>query len=66
MGHRPKHLKRIIYNLCGILTIIDWFTISKKAKQLNLDAIHDSVHEMTKDEARHGRALKALLDRYFK
>ena len=40
--------------------------IATKAKQLNLDAIHDSVHEMTKDEARHGRALKALLDRYFK
>ena len=39
--------------------------IATKAKQLNLNAIHDSVHEMTKDEARHGRALKALLDRYF-
>ena len=40
--------------------------IATKAKQLNLDAIHDSVHEMTKDEARHGRALKALLDRNIK
>ncbi len=36
------------------------------AKQLNLDAVHDTVHEMCKDEARHGRAFKGLLDRYFK
>lgn len=35
------------------------------AKRLNLDAIHDTVHEMCKDEARHGRAFKGLLDRYF-
>ena len=35
------------------------------AKKNNLDAIHDTVHEMCKDEARHGRALKGLLDRYF-
>ncbi|MGL4572036.1 MAG: NADH peroxidase [Clostridium sp.] len=35
------------------------------AKQLNLDAIHDTVHEMCKDEARHGRAFKGLLDRHF-
>lgn len=35
------------------------------AKQKNLDAIHDSVHEMCKDEARHGRAFKGLLERYF-
>ena len=34
-------------------------------KQNNLDAIHDTVHEMCKDEARHGRAFKGLLDRYF-
>ena len=39
--------------------------IAKKAKELNLDAIHDSVHEMARDEARHGRALEALLKRYF-
>ena len=36
------------------------------AKQLNLDAIHDMVHEMAKDEARHGCGFKGLLDRYFK
>ncbi|MFZ5352475.1 MAG: NADH peroxidase [Bacillota bacterium] len=35
------------------------------AKQLNYDAIHDTVHEMCKDEARHGQAFKGLLDRYF-
>lgn len=35
------------------------------AKQLNLDAIHDSVHEMSKDEARHGRGFDGLLQRYF-
>ena len=35
------------------------------AKQLNLDAIHDTVHEMCKDEARHGRAFEGLLKRYF-
>ena len=36
------------------------------AKQQNLDAIHDTVHEMAKDEARHGCAFKGMLDRYFK
>jgi len=36
------------------------------AKKLNYDAIHDTVHEMCKDEARHGRAFKGLLNRYFK
>ena len=35
------------------------------AKKLNLDAIHDTVHEMCKDEARHGRGFKGLLERYF-
>lgn len=39
--------------------------LAKRAKALNLDAIHDTVHEMARDEARHGRALKGLLDRYF-
>ena len=40
--------------------------VATKAKQLGLDAIHDTVHEMCKDEARHGCAFKGLLDRYFK
>lgn len=39
--------------------------IAKKAKELGLDAIHDSVHEMARDEARHGKALQAMLKRYF-
>ena len=42
------------------------FELAKKAKALNLDAIHDTVHEMARDEARHGKAFKGLLDRYFK
>lgn len=41
------------------------FELAKLAKQHNLDAIHDTVHEMAKDEARHGRAFKGLLERYF-
>lgn len=39
--------------------------LAKKAKALNLDAIHDTVHEMCKDEARHGCAFEGLLSRYF-
>lgn len=39
--------------------------IATRAKQQNLDAIHDTVHEMCKDEARHGMAFKGLLNRYF-
>jgi rubrerythrin len=41
------------------------FELAKKAKALNLDAIHDTVHEMARDEARHGRAFAGLLKRYF-
>ena len=41
------------------------FELAKLAKQLNLDAIHDTVHEMARDEARHGKAFKGLLARYF-
>ena len=41
------------------------FELAKMAKKLNLDAIHDTVHEMAKDEARHGRAFAGLLARYF-
>ncbi|MCL2370272.1 MAG: NADH peroxidase [Firmicutes bacterium] len=40
--------------------------IARRAKQLNLDAVHDTVHEMAKDEARHGMAFNGLLQRYFK
>ena len=41
------------------------FDLAKCAKMNNLDAIHDTVHEMARDEARHGKALKGLLERYF-
>ena len=40
--------------------------IARRAKELNYDAIHDTVHEMAKDEARHGRGFKGLYDRFFK
>ena len=39
--------------------------LAKLAKELGLDAIHDTVHEMAKDEARHGKAFAGLLKRYF-
>ena len=39
--------------------------LAKRAKELGLDAIHDTVHEMARDEARHGRAFAGLLARYF-
>ena len=39
--------------------------LAKRAKEANLDAIHDTVHEMARDEARHGKAFKGLHDRYF-
>lgn len=41
------------------------FDLARRAKAADLDAIHDTVHEMAKDEARHGKAFKGLLERYF-
>ena len=41
------------------------FDLAKMAKEANLDAIHDTVHEMARDEARHGKAFEGLLKRYF-
>ena len=41
------------------------FDLAKRAKAANLDAIHDTVHEMARDEARHGKAFAGLLKRYF-
>ena len=41
------------------------FDLAKRAKEANLDAIHDTVHEMARDEARHGKAFEGLLQRYF-
>ena len=40
--------------------------LAKLCKQYNLDALHDTIHEMARDEARHGKAFKGLLERYFK
>ncbi len=40
--------------------------LAKRAKELGLDAIHDTVHEMARDEARHGKAFLGLYNRYFK
>ena len=39
--------------------------LAKRAKEANLDAIHDTVHEMGRDEARHGKAFQGLLNRFF-
>ncbi len=44
----------------------DKFRIAKNAKAQDLDAIHDTVHEMAKDEARHGKGFEGLYNRYFK
>jgi rubrerythrin len=41
------------------------FELAKLCKQYNLDALHDTIHEMARDEARHGRAFEGLLKRYF-
>ena len=41
------------------------FDLAKRAKAANLDAIHDTVHEMARDESRHGKAFEGLLKRYF-
>ena len=43
----------------------DKFKIAKRAKELDLDPIHDSVHEMARDEARHGKGFEGLYKRYF-
>ncbi len=58
-GHPEPH-NHFICRECG--KVID---LAKRAKALNLDAIHDTVHEMARDEARHGKALTGLLKRYF-
>ncbi|MBO5242900.1 MAG: NADH peroxidase [Muribaculaceae bacterium] len=44
----------------------DKMRIARRAKEQNLDAIHDTVHEMAKDEARHGKGFEGLYNRYFK
>ena len=44
----------------------DKLRIAKRAKELNLDPIHDAVHEMARDEARHGKGFEGLFNRFFK
>ncbi len=44
----------------------DKMRIARRAKEMNLDAIHDTVHEMAKDEARHGQGFQGLYNRFFK
>ena len=58
-----KNLDRRAEAECGACSAK--MELAKKAKALNLDAIHDTVHEMAKDEARHGRGFEGLLKRYF-
>ena len=43
----------------------DKMRIARRAKELGLDAIHDTVHEMAKDEARHGQGFQGLFNRFF-
>ena len=57
------NLKARVEAECGACA--DKKRIATRAKELNLDAIHDTVHEMCKDEARHGKAFEGLLKRYF-
>lgn len=58
-----KNLEMRIDAECGACN--GKFELAKRAKELNLDAIHDTVHEMARDEARHGRGFEGLLKRYF-
>ena len=44
----------------------DKMRLARMAKEQNLDAVHDTVHEMAKDEARHGKGFEGLYNRYFK
>ena len=58
-----KNLEMRVEAECGATA--GKFDLAKRAKELNLDAIHDTVHEMARDEARHGKAFEGLLARYF-
>ena len=58
-----KNLRMRVDAECGACA--GKMALAKRAKELNLDAIHDTVHEMAKDEARHGRGFEGLLKRYF-
>ena len=60
-----EHAAKFAELLGEVVTTSTKKEIATKAKQLGLDAIHDTVHEMAKDEARHGCAFQGLLNRYF-
>ena len=55
---------QLVYNNAKLATATAC-ELAKLAKKYNLDAIHDTVHEMARDEARHGKAFEGLLKRYF-
>ena len=59
-----KNLEMRVEAECG--ATLGKFELAKMAKEQGLDAIHDTVHEMARDEARHGKAFEGLLTRYFK
>ena len=59
-----KNLEMRVEAECG--ATLGKFELAKMAKEQGLDAIHDTVHEMARDEARHGKAFEGLLNRYFK
>ena len=59
-----KNLEMRVEAECG--ATVGKVELARLAKELNLDAIHDTVHEMARDEARHGKAFEGLLNRYFK
>ena len=59
-----KNLEMRVEAECGATA--GKLALAKRAKELGYDAIHDTVHEMAKDEARHGKAFEGLLKRYFK
>ena len=63
VGNTRTNVKKRMFAEQGACA--DKMRIAKRAKELNLDAIHDTVHEMAKDEARHGAGFLGLWKRYF-
>ena len=63
-GSTAENLNKMIHGENGACEMR--LKIATAAKAQNLDAIHDAVHEIAKDEARHGKALQGMLNRYFK